>query len=128
MQRRHAGGDQGERRGLDLPGYNVDVRVAEGDLRIFVSYGPKAATQTAAYETLPQFNMIGETLEWRVKREAGKLKPFATILRFRWDADTAGLDAGRHQARRGRRLPMAYVEATDNPKANEQARAIADRR
>ena len=110
------------------PGYDgIDVRVAEGDLRIFVSYGPNAATQTAAYETLPQFNIIGETLEWRVKREGGKLKPFATILRFRWDADDRqgstlvvtklGEDDACH---------MAYVEATNNPKANEQARAIAD--
>ena len=114
---------------LICPGYGgIDVRVAEGDLRIFVSYGPDAATQTAAYETLPQFNMIGETLEWRVKREGGKLKPFATILRFRWDADDRqgstlvvtklGTDDACH---------MAYVEATNNPQANEAARAIADK-
>jgi hypothetical protein len=45
------------------------VRVAEGDLRIFVSYGPKAETQTAAYETIPQFNTISETLEWRASRD-----------------------------------------------------------
>jgi hypothetical protein len=70
------------------PGYDgIDVRVVEGDLRILVSYGPNAGNQTATYETLPQFNTIGETLEWRVRREGGKLKPFATILRFRWDAD-----------------------------------------
>ena len=110
------------------PGYDgIDVRVAEGDLRIFVSYGPKADTQTAAYETIPRFNTIGETLEWRLKREGGKLKPFATILRFRWDADgqkgstlvvtKLGPDDACH---------VAYVEASSNPKANEQARAIAD--
>lgn len=114
---------------LICSGYDgTDVRVAEGDLRIFVSYGPNAATQTAAYETLPQFNTIGETLEWRVKREGGKRKPFATILRFRWDSDLIegstlvvtklGTDDACH---------MAYVEATDNPQANEQARAIADK-
>src|SRR4051812_27568309 len=34
----------------------IDVRVAEGDLRIYVSYGPKAETQTAAQQTVPQFN------------------------------------------------------------------------
>jgi hypothetical protein len=114
---------------LICPGYEgVDVRVAEGDLRIFVSYGPNAANQTATYETLPQFNTIGETLEWRVKREDGKLKPFATILRFHWDADDrqgstlvvtklAGEDA----------CHTAYVDATNNPKANEQARTIADK-
>ena len=85
-----------------------------GDLRIFVSYGPNAANQTATYETIPQFNNIGETL--------------ATILRFSWDVD----------GRRGSTLVvtklaktdachMAYVEATNNPHANEQARGIADR-
>ena len=73
--------------------------------------------------------MIGETLEWRVKREGGKLKPFATILRFRWDADDRqgstlvvtklGEDDACH---------MAYVEATNNPKANEQARATSPTR
>jgi hypothetical protein len=41
----------------------IDVRMAKGDLRIYVSYGPKAEQQTAAQETLPQVNMIGETLE-----------------------------------------------------------------
>ena len=35
------------------------ARVVEGDLRIFVSYGPNAETQTAAYQTQPQFNGIG---------------------------------------------------------------------
>jgi hypothetical protein len=111
------------------PGYDgVDVRVAEGDLRIFVSYGPNAANQTATYETLPQFNSIGETLEWRLTRAAGKLTPFATILRFSWDVDgkrgstlvvtKLGTDDACH---------MAYVEASGNPQANEQARAIADK-
>ena len=111
------------------PGHDgVVVRVAEGDLRIFVSYGPNAANQTATYETIPQFNTIGETLEWRVKREGDKLKPFATILRFSWDVDgkkgstlvvtKLGKDDACH---------MAYVAASGNPKANEEARAIADR-
>ena len=61
----------------------IDVRVAEGDLRMFVSYGPDAAKQTAAYETIPRFNAIGETLEWRGARQGMAWKPFATILRFR---------------------------------------------
>ncbi|MGH6864871.1 MAG: hypothetical protein ACREDO_01515 [Methyloceanibacter sp.] len=55
----------------------IDVRVAEGDLRIIVSYGPNADTQSAAYETLPQFNNIGDKLEWRVRLEGGKWRPFA---------------------------------------------------
>jgi hypothetical protein len=106
----------------------IDVRVAEGDLRIFVSYGPSADTQTAAYETIPQFNTIGETLEWRLRRDGGRMTPFATILRFSWSVDgkkgstlvvtKLGKDDACH---------MAYVEASGNPQANELARAIADK-
>ena len=104
------------------------MRVAEGDLRMFVSYGPNAATQTAAYETIPRFNAIGETLEWRGAEQGAAWTPFATILRFRWDADgekgstlvvtKLGLDDSCH---------VAYVAATGNPHANAEARAIADR-
>jgi hypothetical protein len=106
----------------------IDVRVAEGDLRIYVSYGPKAEQQTAAQETLPQFNMIGKTLEWRLKNGGGRLAPFATILRYKWDSDAVegstlvvsklGNDDACH---------VAYVQASGNPTANEQAREIADR-
>jgi hypothetical protein len=110
-------------------GYDgIDVRVAEGDLRIFVSYGPKAETQSAAYETLPQFNSIGETLEWRLTKEGGRLQPFATILRYRWDSDLIeGSTLVVTKLAKDNACHMAYVEATGNPKANEQARAIADK-
>jgi len=110
------------------PGHDgIDVRVAEGDLRIFVSYGPKAETQTAAYETVPEFNTIGDKLEWRLAKEGGRWKPFATILRFTWSVDDKkgatlvvsklGGDDACH---------IAYVEASGNPRANDQARTIAD--
>ena len=52
----------------------MDVRVIEGDLRMFVS---DAAMQTAAQQMLPAFNSNGETLEWRLADG----KPFPTILR-----------------------------------------------
>ena len=61
----------------------IAVRVAEGDLRMFVSYGDRAEDQTAASQTLPAFNATGETLEWRL--EDGK--PFARILRYHRDSD-----------------------------------------
>ncbi len=107
----------------------MTVRVAEGDLRFFVSYGPNAAAQTAAGQTLPQFNTLGGgKLEWRIRREGGRWKPFATILRHRWESDgregsslivtKLGKDDACH---------VAYVEAAGNNKANEQARAFADR-
>ena len=102
---------------------DTDVRVAEGDLRMFVSYGPDAATQTAAHQTLPDFNTIGETLEWRLAHG----EPFATILRFRWDSDGAKgstlvvTKLGEEDA-----CHVAYVMATGNPNANTHARKIAD--
>ena len=61
----------------------IAVRVAEGDLRMFVSYRDRAGDQTAARQTLPAFNATRETLEWRL--EDGK--PFATILRYHRDSD-----------------------------------------
>jgi hypothetical protein len=106
----------------------IPVRVAEGDLRIFVSFGPRAETQSAANETLPQFNTVGDKLEWRVAKAGDRFRPFATILRYKWDSDNGegstlvitklGSDDSCH---------VAYLDATGNPKANEQARAIADR-
>lgn len=101
----------------------MDVRVAEGDLRVFVSYGPKAAEQAAASETLPQFNTIGETLEWRLADG----KPFATILRFRWDSDNGEGSTLVVTKLDGRdACHVAYVVATGNPKANDLAREVAD--
>ena len=103
--------------GLD----GMDVRVAEGDLRMFVSYGPNAATQTAAAQTLPAFNTTGETLEWRLANG----EPFATIVRFHWDSDGAKgstlvvTTLGESDA-----CHVAYVMATGN--ANALARAVAD--
>ena len=102
----------------------TDVRVAEGDLRMFVSYGPDAGSQTVASQTLPAFNTTGETLEWRLANDG---EPFATILRFHWDSDGAkgstlvvtklGTEDSCH---------VAHVMATGNPNANALAREIAD--
>ena len=58
-------------------GYNqAIVYVSEGDLRMFVSYGPNAAQEIAANQTLPAFNFTGDILEWRLRTD---LTPFATI-------------------------------------------------
>lgn len=106
-------------RGFD----KMSVRVAEGDLRMFVSYGPDAAEQTAASETLPAFNTIGETLEWRLANG----EPFATILRFRWDSDGAkGSTLVVTKLGKTDACHVAHVMATGNPNANVLAREIAD--
>ena len=110
-------------------GYDgIDVRVAEGDLRIFVSFGKNAEDQTAAQETLPQFNTIGGKLEWRLAKDGGKQRPFATILRYGWKVDgRSGATLVVTKLGKDDACHMAYVAASGNPKANEQARAIADK-
>lgn len=101
------------------------VRVAEGDLRMFVSYGNRARDQTAARQTLPMFNTTGETLEWRV--EDGK--PVATILRYHWDSDGLSKGSTLVVTKLGETdaCHVAYVRAEANPDANRLAREIADK-
>ena len=101
----------------------MDVRIAEGDLRMFVSYGPGAEKQTAARETLPAFNTVGKTLEWRV--DDGE--PFATIVRFHWDSDGAkGSTLVVTKLGTTDACHVAYVQAAGNANANALAREIAD--
>jgi hypothetical protein len=45
---------------------NQALWVAEDDARFFVSFGPAAEMQIAAEQTLPPFNRINDTLEWRL--------------------------------------------------------------
>lgn len=104
------------------------VRVAEGDLRFFVSYGPQADKQVAASQTLGPFNTIHHTLEWRVEKQNGAWVPFATILRYFWDSS---------DGRKGQTLVVtslqgdeachvAHIKADGNPNANVEARRAAD--
>jgi hypothetical protein len=111
----------------ECDGYaGVPVYVSEGDLRFFVSFGPNAKDEPAAGETLPQFNNIGPTLEWRI---AGG-RPFATILRFFVDP---GDGSARTQVLVVTRLGppgsvcrVGWVDASLNPDANFVAREVAD--
>jgi len=108
----------------------MPVRVAEGDLRFLVSYGADAANETAAGQTLPAFNTIGDTLEWRLARGGdGALHPFATILRFFTDSG----DGKKGQylvvtklGGPGQVCHVGYVNALLNPDANVVAREVAD--
>lgn len=103
--------------------HGMDVRVAEGDLRMFVSYGPSAERQTVANQTIPVFNTIGKTLEWRLDDGA----PFATILRYRWDSDNGeGSTLVVTKIGATDACHVAYVQATENATANALAREIAD--
>jgi len=112
-------------RGLE----GMRVRVAEGDIRFFVSYGSGSDEQTAARQTLAPFNTIHTTLEWRVERQNGRWVPFATILRYFWDSDgQKGQTLVITRLGQGDACHVAYVKVEGNPGANKQAREIADTR
>ena len=105
------------------------IRVAEGDLRYFVSFGPRAEQQRAAGQTLSPFNTIHHTLEWRVERKQGRWVPFATILRYFWDSDgRKGQVLVVTRLDNGDACHVAHIVADGNPKANDMARRAADER
>lgn len=103
----------------------MDVWVGEGDLRLFLAYGPEPRKQCAAQQTFGNFNTAGPTLEWRMENGA----PFATIIRYKMDSG----DGKRFNflvvtsLRGGQACHMAYVDGS-LPKHNGLARNIADNR
>ncbi|HET7714559.1 MAG TPA: hypothetical protein VFK86_02930 [Bauldia sp.] len=105
----------------------ISVYVSEGDLRFFVSYGDSAPNEPAARTTLPSFNRIGETIEWRLGPDG---KPFATILRF-YTSSGDGAPEGQvlvitKLGGPGQVCHLGYVDARTNPDANAIAREVAD--
>jgi len=106
------------------------IYVAEGDLRMFVSYGFGAPNEKAAEQTLPQFNTINETLEWRLLQVNDNWIPFATILRwFLEDGDPATPDGQVlvvTKIEANNTCHIAYVDAQLVANANEIARNFAD--
>jgi len=152
------------RKGRDVEDYGswlcrgfakIAVRLSAGDQRMHVSFGPRAASEPAAAETLPAFNDVYQgTIEWRIGAFSGKgvsgfpsenatshskggrdgkVKPFATILR--WNV----MQEGDHEKPSGRVLVVTrialggvchigYVDARANPDANALARQLADER
>jgi hypothetical protein len=102
------------------------VYVAEGDLRMFVSFGADAASEPAASQTLPQFNTINQTLEWRLRGGV----PFATILRW-FPAGDDGTTTGSvlivtQLLPGGGTCQIARIDARVNKNANVLARQAAD--
>jgi hypothetical protein len=111
------------------PGYRgIPVMVAESDLRFLVSYGLESTTEKAAEQSLPPFNTVGEKIEWRLAPAGGGLKPFATILRFRLEAEgeASGEVLVVTRLGKGATCQVAYIDARANPDANEKAREAAD--
>lgn len=109
----------------------IPVRVAEGDLRFLISYGANAAQEPAAGQTLPAFNTIGTTLEWRLERNRsnGSLVPIATILRYFTESGTG--EKGQvlvvtKLGAPGQVCHIGYVDALLNRDANVLARQVAE--
>ncbi len=108
------------------PGYrDMELYVAEGDLRFFVSAGQNAGQRMAARQTLPPFNYTNNVLEWRL--DDGQ--PFATILRYFISVDGEGAEEqvlvvskiGKTDS-----CQIAHVNASRNQNANVLARQAAD--
>lgn len=110
------------------------VHVGEGDLRMFVAYGP-AAEPFQFWHSFLQFNHVNNVVEWRLQDG----KPFAAILRYFVDNQTpdTGIPEGQilvistvadPAAPPGERnsCVVAYVDALANPQANALAREVAD--
>lgn len=108
------------------PGHaGIDVWVADDDARMLVSFGPDAERQPAAEQTLPPFNTIGNTLEWRIGPDG---RPFATILRWHTSLDdgSSGQVLVVTRLATGGVCHVAYVDALANRDANVLARQAAD--
>ncbi|MDB5542033.1 MAG: hypothetical protein JWQ89_3760 [Devosia sp.] len=109
----------------------MPVMIAEGDLRMFVSYGLTSTTEKAAEQTLGPFNRLGDKIEWRVSNAEGSWKPFATILRFftkREEGEPEGQVLVVTKIAPGATCHIAYVDALANPDPNGLARKAADTR
>jgi hypothetical protein len=114
----------------------IAVHVTAGDQRTYISYGPNAAKELAAQQTLSAFNSEGKTIEWRIERlSGGKTHAFAAILR--WNVTALDPDDDLKQVAGqvlvvtrlgpGGVCHVGYVDGRANPNANELAAEVADK-
>jgi hypothetical protein len=135
---RHMRGQAPEDNGSWLcAGYSgIPVWLAQGDERMYVSFGRKAADEPAANQTFAGFNDVFKgTIEWRLARlRNGTAQPFATILRWNVRLDPGDDSKPNSPVLVVTRLgpggvcQVGYVDAHANPDANEIARKLADER
>lgn len=112
-------------------GYPVFVRYTDG--RETVTYGYMEA---AGMPTITPFNEASGTVEWRIRAEGEAAYPFAAIQRW-FISHPEGVDDGAirellvvskvGQPLEGAACAVAFLPATGNPSANQDARDIADR-
>jgi hypothetical protein len=114
-----------------LPGY--PVYIAEGDLRVYLSAGPKAAETRAAKQTLVPFNTVFEgnsnrtTVEWRFIIRDGNPVPYAAIVRYFTSSDeTQGQVLVVTRVTDTEACHVAYIDALANTDAIVMARRVAD--
>jgi hypothetical protein len=101
---------------------------------MYVSFGPNAADEPAAGETIAHFgnDAYKGRIEWRLEREpGGQTRPFATILRWNYMVDVDDRQASGRMLVVTRLGPggvchAGYVDARANPDANDLARELAD--
>jgi hypothetical protein len=114
----------------------IAVHITAGDQRSYISYGPNAANEVAAQQTLSAFNSEGKTIEWRIERlPNGKPHAFATVLR--WNVTALDPDDDLKQIAGqvlvvtrlgpGGVCHVGYVDGRANPNANELAAELADK-
>jgi len=114
----------------------IAVHITAGDQRSYISFGPNAAREKAAQQTLSAFNSEGKTIEWRIEMAGGRPHAFATILR--WNTTTLDPKSDLKQVQGqvlvvtrlgpGGVCHVGYVDGRANPNANELARQLADQR
>jgi hypothetical protein len=113
-------------------GYPVFLYYADARESLFYGF-PPAGDLAPTWESFDAFNSSGPKIEWRLDDSSGSNVPFATIhRRFVSDPEDDAKKTevlvvskvGQPGLRDG--CVVGYVAATGNPRANEQAREIAD--
>lgn len=134
--------------------HGYDILATEADLRLYLAYqkegelhgAPVAPSELETDEafsadeaeagdrslgqTISPFNNLGPKLEWRLPTGPGA-EPFATIVRYRYQADPDDTEEGQalvvSRFRKGESCHVAYIDALANPDANVMAREVADK-
>ena len=136
----HKAGQQAEDEGeWHCTGYaGIPILMTSGDIRVYISYGARAAREPAAAQTLAAPNGEGKRIEWRIVRDGSeKGRAFATIMRWSTaiPVDDPKVENGTYRGEvlvvtrlgPGGVCHVGYVDARQNANATELAREIADR-
>ena len=132
----HAAEDEGAWHCVGYAG--IPILMTAGDVRVYISYGAKAAREPAAAQTLAAPNGEGKSIEWRIARERSRKSPaFATIMGWSTaiPVDDPKVENGTYRGEvlvvtrlgPGGVCHVGYVDARQNANAVELAREIADR-